>query len=165
MAIIHKSKWHLACISTIYFLVILHANALFAHPGRINASGCHAGKLQYHCHNNNSSKTTTRKKGNEAYHNQLFCAEVGGQTEIRHSYKHANGISHIKVDCETSDTVYEGGLDKRSSLDSVQQALFFASLTGKKPAVVIYDTDGILGRFEHRIMKACELAGVQFINH
>ena len=34
------------------------------------------------------------------------------------------------------------GLDRRSSLDSVQQALFYASLTGKMPAVVIYDTDG-----------------------
>ena len=27
-------------------------------------------------------------------------------------------------------------------MDSIQQALFFSHLTGKKPAVVIYDTDG-----------------------
>ena len=70
---------------------------------------------------------------------------------------------YVKVDCETADTVYEGGLDKRSSLDSIQQALFFSHLTGKKPAVVIYDTDEKIGRFEHRIKTACELAGVEFI--
>ena len=28
----------------------------------------------------------------------------------------------MEVDCETGTMVYEGGLDKRSSLDSVQQA-------------------------------------------
>ena len=59
--------------------------------------------------------------------------------------------------------MYEGGLDKRSSLDSVQQALFFASLTGKQPAVVIYDTDGRIGPYEHRIRVACEMVGVRFV--
>ena len=43
----------------------------------------------------------------------------------------------MEVDCETGTMVYEGGLDKRSSLDSVQQALFFSHVTGKRPAVVI----------------------------
>ena len=43
------------------------------------------------------------------------------------------------VDCETDDTVYEGGLDKRSSLDSVQQAIFSTHITVKKPTVVIYN--------------------------
>lgn len=47
-------------------------------------------------------------------------------------------------------------MDRRSSLDSIQQALFFSYLTGKKPAVVIYDTDSKLGRFEYQIIKACE---------
>ena len=68
----------------------------------------------------------------------------------------------MKVDCETDTTVYEGGLDKRSSLDSVQQALFFSVVTGKAPAVVIYDTDGKEGRFEFRIRAACRKAGVQY---
>ena len=65
-----------------------------------------------------------------------------GETETRHGYTSADGRRFVKVDCETSTTVYEGGLDKRSSLDSLQQALFFSVLTGKRPAVVIYDTDG-----------------------
>ena len=67
------------------------------------------------------------------------------------------------VDCETRDTVYEGGLDKRSILDAVQQALFAASLTDKEPAVVIYDMDGQIGPYEHRIGMACERAGVRFM--
>ena len=66
------------------------------------------------------------------------------------------------MDCETADTVYEGGPDKRISLDSVQQAIFAAHLTGKKPAVVIYNTDGKIGRYEHRIKVACQQAGVAF---
>lgn len=74
----------------------------------------------------------------------------------------AGGRSYVIVDCTTATTVYEGGLDKRSSLDSVQQALFFSHVTGKQPAVVIHDTDGREGRFEYRIRSACQKAGVQY---
>ena len=74
----------------------------------------------------------------------------------------AGGRGYVEVDCETGTMVYEGGLDKRSSLDSVQQALFFSHVTGKRPAVVIYDTDGREGRFEYRIRIACRRAGVRY---
>ena len=102
-------------------------------------------------------------RASEDARNAAFCAAVGGRTEVRHPYTYPNGNSYVLVDCETETTVYEGGLDKRSSLDSVQQALFFAHLTGKEPAVVIYDTDGAIGRYEHRIQIACEEAGVTFL--
>ncbi len=98
----------------------------------------------------------------EDAYNASFCSSMGGETEVRHEYTYPAGQSYIRVDCETADTVYEGGLDKRSSLDSVQQALFAAHLTGKQPAVVIYNTDGKMGRYEHRIKVACERAGVAF---
>ena len=52
-------------------------------------------------------------------------------------------------------------LDKYSSLDSIQQALFFAFLTDKKPAVVIYDTDGIKGKIEYRMKKSAMMACVE----
>ena len=100
---------------------------------------------------------------NEDAYNDTFCASVGGQREVRHTYTFPTGESYVLVDCETEDTVYEGGLDKRSSLDSIQQAVFFAFLTGKEPAVVVYDTDGKMGRFEYRIQVACEQAGVTFL--
>ena len=83
-------------------------------------------------------------------------------TETRHTYTYDGGSSYMKVDCETDTMVYEGGLDKRSSLDNLQQALFFSELTGKAPTVVIYDTDGWEGRFEYRIRTVCRKAGVHF---
>ena len=98
----------------------------------------------------------------EDAYNASFCSNMGGEREVRHEYTYPAGTSYIRVDCETADTVYEGGLDKRSSLDSVQQALFAAHVTGKTPAVVIYNTDGKIGRYEHRIKVACERAGVAF---
>ena len=105
---------------------------------------------------------------NEKAANDAFCAQVGGQREVRHVYDYPTGSgdmgsSHVFVDCETEERVYEGGLDKPSSLDSVQQALFFARVTGKKPVVVIYDTDGRIGPYEYRIRVACELAGVEYL--
>ena len=41
-------------------------------------------------------------------------------------------------------------------------ALFFSHVTGKRPAVVIYDTEGREGRFEYRIRIACRKAGVRY---
>ena len=140
-----------------------------AHPGRTDAEGCHAGKLPRHCHDNQAGRdapakktkrSSTRKTASEDEYNRRFCAAVGGVIETRHTYMYEGGSSYVKVDCETDTTVYEEGLDKRSSLDSLQQALFFSVLTGKQPAVVIYDTDGREGRFEYRIRTACQEAGV-----
>ena len=142
-----------------------------AHPGRTDAEGCHAGKLPRHCHSNQTGRDTLAKDTNrssarntasEDTHNRRFCASVSGVTETRHTYTYDGGSSFVKVDCETDTTVYEGGLDKRSSLDSLQQALFFSVVTGKAPVVVIYDTDGKEGRFEYRIRTACRKAGVHY---
>ncbi len=85
--------------------------------------------------------------------------------EVRHYYDYPGGRGYVVVDCETDMHVYEGGLDKRSSLGSVQQALFFAHLTGKVPAVVIYDTDGVVGKYEYRIGSVCEHVGVGYISY
>ena len=102
-------------------------------------------------------------KRTEADYNKIYCDSIGGQTEVRHDYTtDAGETSYVIVDCETDTEVIEGGLDKRSSLDSIQQALFFAFLTGKKPVVVIYDTDGIEGKIEYRIKIGAAHAGVGF---
>ena len=101
----------------------------------------------------------------ETEFNTKFCQSVGGQTETRHYYTYAGGRSYIQVDCETATHVYEAGLDKRSSLDSIQQALFAGYVTGKRSAVVIYDTDRREGRFEYRIKTACEQARVIFTSY
>ena len=105
------------------------------------------------------------KPTTEADFNALFCAEVGGEQEVRLDYSYGLGESFVIADCETADTVYEGGLDKRSSLDSVQQALFFSAITGKTPAVVIFDTDSIEGQYEFQIRTVAELAGVEYVSY
>ena len=142
-----------------------------AHPGRTDSEGCHAGKLPRHCHDsqtgresptNETRRSSGRKTASEDDYNRRFCSAVSGVTETRHMYTYAGGSSYVKVDCETDTMVYEGGLDKRSSLDSLQQALFFSALAGKQPTVVIYDADGKEGRFEYRIRTACEKAGVRY---
>ena len=159
-------------------LLLSVALSVQGHPGRTDAEGCHAGKLPRHCHGDTqsdhpsqtsndtptskSNRTSARSTASEGEYNRRFCAAVSGVTETRHTYTYDDGSSYVKVDCETDTTVYEGGLDKRSSLDSLQQALFFSTLTGKQPAVVIYDTDGKEGRFEYRIRTACEKAGVRY---
>lgn len=97
---------------------------------------------------------------NENYYNKQFCKRYIGDTETSYKYKHGT----IFVDCETKTHVWEGGLDKRSSLDSVQQALFFSELTGKKPAVVIYDRDNKEGSYEYRIRTVCERLGILYVN-
>ncbi len=138
--------------------------------GRTNAEGCQVtGEGSHQCHDTHSDPLDhpnglPDRPLSEDDYNALFCASVGGQTETRHEYEYPVGHSFVKIDCETEEHVYEGGLDKRSSLDSVQQALFFSFLTGKAPAVVIYDRDGRVGRFEYRIQTACERAGVRYIS-
>ena len=104
-----------------------------------------------------------KDKYTEADYNKIYCDLIGGKTEVRHNYTTAAGeTGFIIVDCETATEVIEGGLDKRSSLDSIQQALFFGYLTGKKPVVVIYDTDGIEGKIEYRLKITTKLTGIAF---
>ena len=159
----------LLCLSLLSFMAL----PIQGHPGRTDAGGCHAGKLPRHCHagtrsgqpaqgNPSAPVKETGPSASEDDYNRWFCTRVNGETATRHGYTSAGGRRYVEVDCETGTMVYEGGLDKRSSLDSVQQALFFSHVTGKRPAVVIYDTDGREGRFEYRIRVACRKAGVRY---
>ena len=90
----------------------------------------------------------------------IFCSLAGGTIEAKTDYE----LGYIYIDCETPEYVIEAGLDKRSSLDSIQQAVFASILTGKEPVVIIYDTDGIEGKYEYRIRKACEELNIAYYN-
>ena len=93
----------------------------------------------------------------------IYCVlMLGGMPEQSHGYSVGYDLHRIRVDCETEDAVIEVGLDKRSSLDSVQQALFAAHLTGKRPGILIIDTDGRVGPYETRIRTAAAMAGVTY---
>lgn len=101
--------------------------------------------------------------------NDFMCDAIGGEREVRHGFAYgdddidAEQDGHIIVDCETDAMVIEGGLDKRGSLDSLQQAIEASAMTGKVPAVVIYDTDNFLGPYEVRIQIACLQANIPFL--
>lgn len=93
--------------------------------------------------------------------------QLGGRVEVSFNYNYnLKGatplVASIRVDVVTDEYVIEGGLDKRSSLDSIQQAVFASTISGKKPAVAIYDTNGLWGKFEHRIWSAAKKLNVKF---
>ena len=92
--------------------------------------------------------------------NKQFCQSVNGLRDWEFTYEKGR----IEVDCIGRKKVYEGSLDKRFNLDSVQQATFAAQATGKKGVVVIYDTDGEEGPYEYRIKMAAKLHGIEYIS-
>ena len=105
------------------------------------------------------------KPKNEKEYNSALSIILDGNTEERLKYQWGNSNSSssiVYIDIITNTHVIEGGTDKRSSLDSIQQALFFAQLSGKKPKVVIYNTDEEFGRYEYRIMCVAKKTDVEF---
>ncbi|MEY8840911.1 hypothetical protein AB9K41_17945 [Cribrihabitans sp. XS_ASV171] len=92
----------------------------------------------------------------------LLCAFLAGSDAETRQYFDVNGLSrYVRVDCETESHVIEIGLDgKPSARDSVHQALFAATLTGKIPAVILIDRDGHEGRFEYEMRQVAPAAGV-----
>ena len=57
------------------------------------------------------------------------------------------------MDIITGKYVIEGVKDKRSSLESIQQTVFASKISGKLPAVLIYDADNVWVVYEHRLKK------------
>ncbi|QYK40697.1 MAG: hypothetical protein KF887_14960 [Paracoccaceae bacterium] len=93
----------------------------------------------------------------------ILCAMLGGEAETRQDYAIDHGSQFIRVDCETADEVIEVGLDgKRSSIDSVHQAVFAAHLTGKRPRVILIDRDGAEDRAQHQVRIVAQGLGVAF---
>lgn len=93
----------------------------------------------------------------------ILCSLIlGGEAEVRHPYSAAYDLHYVIVDCETDTTVYEVGLDKRSSTDSLHQALFAAHLTGKSPGIVMIDTNGREDQYEFQVRTVAEAAGVDY---
>ncbi len=99
----------------------------------------------------------------ESHFIAIMCGLIfGGEPEVTHGYSVGYDIHRIRVDCETEAHVIEAGRDTRSSLDSIQQALFAAQLTGKTPMVVLIDTDGREGAIEFRVRTVAEMLGVDY---
>lgn len=88
---------------------------------------------------------------------------AGGEVEVRHDYSVSGETRYIRVDCETPTHVIEIGLDaRRSSFDSVHQAMFAAQVTGKAPMVVIVDTNGTEEPAEYQVETVARALGVAY---
>ena len=114
-----------------------------------------------------NSQNLNGKKINEAAFNDALANFFGANQEVEfefhfESQNNENGAGKIRIDMVTDEYVIEGGLDKRSSLDSVQQATFASILSNKMPAIVIYDVDGKWGKIEHRILTVSSALGIKF---
>ena len=149
-------------VITLFTILVTLSTSAWAHGGGLNSMGCHKNNKtgDYHCHRGgNSSKSNLKSSGiklNEDYYNMWLANKLGGRTEVSFNYNYnlkgsSPLVASVRVDVVTNEYVIEGGLDKRSSLDSIQQAVFASTITGKKPAIAIYDTNGMWGKFEHRI--------------
>ena len=161
-----------AIIVSVIFLAS-YSSISFAHGGRLNSEGCHNNRStgQYHCHRGNSSGSSSSASSSsslgEDYYNAQLAAHFGGQTEVIIDFNYGlkgntTGQASVRIDIVTDQFAIEGGLDKRSSLDSIQQAVFAASQLGLKPAVAIYDTDGTWGKYEHRVWTVAKELGVKY---
>ncbi|MBY6154292.1 hypothetical protein KUV47_13800 [Vannielia litorea] len=93
----------------------------------------------------------------------IYCSMFAfGETEARVPYNVGYDLHYVRVDCRTETEVIELGLDKRSSIDSVHQALFAASQTGLAPKVVMIDTDGREDAYEFQVRTVAARAGVPY---
>lgn len=110
------------------------------------------------------SKIEKKPSENEKSYSEKYAEKIKAKTKVTAEREVTREFvtyprkekGEVDIDLVIGDYVIEAGLDKRTSLDSIQQALFFSVVTNKKPAVVIYDTDGKEGVCEYRIRKAIE---------
>ncbi|SMH32539.1 hypothetical protein [Maritimibacter sp. HL-12] len=99
----------------------------------------------------------------ESHFIAIMCGLVfGGEPEVTRAFSAGYDIHRIRIDCVSETHVIEAGRDTRSSLDSIQQALFAGQLTGKAPMVVLIDTDGREGAIEFRVRTVAEMLGVEY---
>ena len=158
----------------LFTIFVILSTSAWAHGGGLNSMGCHKNSKtgDYHCHRDKSSSPNNGSTGkaaprNEASFNLALAALLVGQTEVSYAYDYGQSgnaplTASVRIDIVTDEYVIEGGLDKRSSLDSIQQAVFASTLSGKEPAVAIYDTDGVWGKYEQRIWTVANELGIKF---
>ena len=94
----------------------------------------------------------------------IICVLIlGGTPELRTPYVIDDGDHHIRIDCLTPTHAVEIGLDdRRSSLDSVHQAIFAAHLTDREPMVVLVDTNGVEEAIEFQVETVARDLGVAY---
>jgi len=93
----------------------------------------------------------------------LFCAQYDdgrAQVEIRYDIAIARGA--VTVGCQTSDRFFLTGVDEKDSIELIGEAAQIAPIAGSEPTIVIYDRDGVNGKWEKRIQHASRALGLTF---
>ena len=100
----------------------------------------------------------------EVYIAALLCGLIGGaQTEKPVSFDNQGLDRGIRIDCETPTHSIEIGLDQTASArDSIHQAVFASTQTGRRPMVIMIDRDGVEGRYEQEMRIVAEALGIEF---
>lgn len=99
-----------------------------------------------------SSKASA--KHNEKYYQTILCNELGGKMEVVLE-------DRTRVDCLTDEYAIEVDFAKKWA-ESIGQSLYYAEMTGKKPAVgLILDEEGI--RYRKRLEVIADKYGIKFI--
>ena len=96
----------------------------------------------------------------------ILCSLIlGGEMEARHDFTVLDRAHHIRIDCETPSHVVEVGLDgRRSTMDSLHQAIFAAHQTGKLPMIVVIDTNGIEENVQYQVKTAARGTDVAYLS-
>lgn len=152
----------------IFLTFIFFNHFAWAHSGELDGFSCHnkSSDGTYHCHQG-LPLPFDKKAFGEGFFNPS-AGKLGGQAEMKFDYEDAKFgntklVGSIRADVVKDNYVIEGGLDKRSSLDSIQQAVFASNIADRKLAVAVYYKDGVWEKYEHRIWVAAKELGLQFI--
>ena len=170
---IHKLTLDIRSFLFVISLVAIPIAAL-ANGWGVDALGCYNNRQMggYHCHQGGGSSYSSlgslKSSMNEDFYNMALARKLDGETEVTFEYEYGlkgdvPRTASIRIDIVTDEYVIEGGKDQRSSLDSIQQAVFASTIAEKKPAVAIYDTDGRWCKYERRVWAAAKELGVKFI--
>ena len=94
----------------------------------------------------------------ENFYNQKYCKLIGGEFNVYHRVK---GATNAYVDCETSDTVYEGEWATKS-YEAVGQALWYSTITGKRPGILFYVKKEKHLKYVERARRTLDMFGIEY---
>ncbi len=102
-----------------------------------------------------SSQRTTTVKKNERYYQEKMCNQLGGVMEKRL-------FDNARVDCLTDEYAIEVDFAKKWA-EGIGQSLYYAKMTGKKPAVGLIIDLNKEQQFLKRLSKVSQEQGIKII--
>lgn len=95
----------IAVISVTLALVVPISTPVFAHSGRLNAQGCHAGSQPYHCHRSQSSTPSTKQPNNRSGDHD--CSDFGTWLKAQRFYEKTGPGDPQRLDADNNGIACE----------------------------------------------------------